>query len=560
MTASILALEASALDGDVSRAVSARQARRAALARVLRPWRAPKAVFWLIAGLWFTAVFAGLLWIWGLNPVVFPSPDEAVVRLSASLVGRHGHPFIELPFADPEDLAHPRSWVTLGRVAVPTYAPVMLYAYAPLLRLGIAGSLCLMALPAAAAAAFAVACAELLPARRRWLALFAPLLAFPALYWLMRPWANLSAVLICLCWSVLYWALWRNSAATRWLVAAALSVAAAAAVRPDCAAFLLADGLLLTLAARLTDWRKITLVFVAVGAGALSLNLLLNHVLTGHAFRAAYQIALERDEGPSSAGSGLPGLGLLRVLVMPMGWPDPSIAWTAFIKYWFKMGPIGVLSVAQLAIVALLLPASRLSRVLVLGALLFAAFFVYTHLHNDVFGGQTPDALAEHSVPRYLSPIYLFVALPPLLLLGRSRQWFVLWPGVILCCLVSADAAYEIGVREPTSFAAVADSVRTGRATLAVLTEKIPGQAMVYSARFDKLLWSRWRLGTITANAEASAQSVSRALRSGLTVYVFEQHWRASSRQQFSLALARRRLALQTVDRRRGLFRVEREP
>ncbi len=528
--------------------------------RVMSAWRSPRTATCLIGGLWFGLVFTALLWVWGLNPLVFPSPDEAVVRLSASLIGEHGSPLLKLPFPDPEDLAHPRSWVTLGDNAVPTYAPVMLYAYAPLLRLGVFGSLCVMALPAAAASAFAVGCARLVPARRAWLGLFAPLLAFPALYWLMRPWANLSAVLICLCWAVPYWALWRNSGGRRWLIAAALCVAAAAAVRPDCAALLLSDGLLLTLAAKPEDWKKISVVFVGVGAGALGLNLLLNWVLTGHAFRAAYQIVLERDEGPSRGASGVPGLGLLRVLLMPMGWPIPSVARTAFFKYWFKMGPIAVLSVAQISIVARLASASRVSRALILAALLLAAFFVYTHLHNDVFGGQTSDALAEHSVPRYLSPVYLFAALPPLLFLGRSRRWFVLWPGVVVCCLVSADAAYEIGIREPSSFARVADSVRTGSATLAALSQEIPDKAMVYSARFDKLLWSRWRLGTITVNAESSAQSVSRAFGTGLTVFVFEQHWRPALRAQFSAALARRHLLLHTVDRRRGLFRVELQP
>lgn len=519
----------------------------------------PRTVPWLIGGAWFVAVFSALLWVWGLNPLVFPSPDEAVVRLSASLVAEHGSPLLELSFPDPEDLAHPRSWVTIGDKAAPTYAPVMLYAYAPLLRAGNFGLLLVLVLPSAAVLAFTLGCAQLLPAPRRWLAIFAPLLAFPALYWLMRPWANLSAVLICLCWAAFYWAFWHESGGLRWLVAAALSVAAAAAVRPDCAAFLLTDGLLLTLAAKPAQWQKIALVFVMAGAGALGLNLILNKALTGHAFRAAYQIALERDEGPPTS-SGIPGLSILRVLLVPMGWPDPSIAWTAFLKYWFKMGPVALITVGQLTIIGLTWHASRLSRALVLVAVLYAAFFAYTHFHNDVYGGQTPQAFAEHSVPRYLSPLYLFAALPPLVFLSRRRRWFVLLPGVLLCCVAAADAAYQIGVHEPTSFIASADSVRKGSVMLEALTKEIPRNAMVYSARFDKLLWSRWRLGTITAEPDPSAQSVSRAVAAGQNVYVFEEHWRPNLRRQFVAALARRHLALSTVDARRGLFRVEHQP
>jgi hypothetical protein len=449
--------------------------------------------------------------------------------------------------------------VTVGDKAVPTYAPVMLYAYAPLLRMGNVGLVLLIALPSAAVLAFTLGCAQLLSVRRRWLSIFAPLLAFPALYWLMRPWANLSAVLICLCWAAFYWAFWRESGRLRWLVAAAASVAAAAAVRPDCAAFLLTDGLLLTVAAKPADWKKIALVFVVVGAGALGSNLILNKVLTGHAFRAAYQIALERDEGPSTS-TGMPGLGILRVLLVPMGWPDPHVAWTAFLKYWFKMGPVAVLTLGQLAIISLMVPASRVSRALVLVAVLYAAFFAYTHFHNDVYGGQTPDAFPEHSVPRYLSPLYLFAAFPPLVFLSRCRRWFVFFPGVALCCVAVAAAGYEIGVREPTSFAAEQDTVRTGSSTLRALTREIPSDAMVYSARFDKILWSQWRLGSITTDAEPSAQSVSRAVAAGLNVYVFEQHWRPALRRQFVAALARRRLALGTVDARRSLFHVERQP
>ncbi|HEY5375949.1 MAG TPA: hypothetical protein VIK01_19855, partial [Polyangiaceae bacterium] len=89
----------------------------------------------LAFAVWFGLALATLLWMWGSNPLVFPSPDEAVVRYAAQVISEHGSPVLNVPFPDPEDMAHPRSWVTLGDKVVPTYAPVSLYLFGYLLRL-----------------------------------------------------------------------------------------------------------------------------------------------------------------------------------------------------------------------------------------------------------------------------------------------------------------------------------------------------------------------------------------------------------------------------------------
>ena len=47
----------------------------------------------VVGGVWFVLAFGLVLWMWGLNPLVFPSPDEAVVRYSAQLIGERGDPF-----------------------------------------------------------------------------------------------------------------------------------------------------------------------------------------------------------------------------------------------------------------------------------------------------------------------------------------------------------------------------------------------------------------------------------------------------------------------------------
>src|SRR5262245_10164626 len=95
----------------------------------------------LIACAWFVLVFATILWVWGLNSKVLISPDEALNRFSAGVIAKQWRPFLALPFPDPEDIAHPRHWVSVGERAVPSYAPVAIYVYGLLLRLRLLGHL-----------------------------------------------------------------------------------------------------------------------------------------------------------------------------------------------------------------------------------------------------------------------------------------------------------------------------------------------------------------------------------------------------------------------------------
>jgi len=154
----------------------------------------------LIAAVWLVAGVCVVLWVWGLRPIVFPAQDESVIRQAATLVRKTGSPFLRLPFLDPEDIAHPRNWVTVGEYAIPAYSPLSYYAYGHLMRLRDLGFFLIAALPGDSAAAFSLGVARLLPPTRRWFAIVAPLLGFPALYWLLRPWMNVSPLLSALCW------------------------------------------------------------------------------------------------------------------------------------------------------------------------------------------------------------------------------------------------------------------------------------------------------------------------------------------------------------------------
>jgi len=498
-----------------------------------------------------------VLWTWGLDPLVFPSSDEAVVRYAAWLIEKGRGPFLNLPLPDPEDLLHPRSWLTLGNRATPTYAPVSFYVFGWLTRLHGFGSVLVAALPASAAGAFAAGTARLLPVGRRWLAILAPALAFPALYWLLRPWMNISPLLTGICWTVFCWASWRESGKTGWLAAALFCLGYGAAVRPDYAAYLFSLMLLFSVAAMPGQWRLILALIIGSGVLALSANLILNRAITGHALQAAYQLAIDRTWGPEPAHT-IPGLGMLRSLLLPMGIPSWQVGSTAFRKYWLTMGPIGGVLLCQVALVPLLLKRPRQARYLLATAIAIMAFFSLSRMHDDLWGGAMDYGGVHHSVPRYLSPVYLLAALPPLLFLGQSKSRLLTIGGGLLVVLLALSGSYEIWQKQGSSFTFVHGFVLKKTAELERLSRKIPENAAVYTSKEDKWLWSRIRV-FIVEEPKATAQSIERAARAQLELYVFEPS-RTPQLKQLVAELAKRHISLTKVEPPRGLYRVNAEP
>jgi hypothetical protein len=548
------ALEAELRSGDGSgeRAVGATarpSPRRFAFASV------PPTIWLLLIGcFWFVACLSTVLWTWGLDPLVFPSSDEAVVRYAARLIGTGHGPFLNVPLADPEDLLHPRSWITLGDQATPTYAPVSFYVAGWLTRLRGFGLLLIAALPASGVAAFAAGTARLLPARRRWLAVLAPAAAFPALYWLLRPWMNISPLLTAICWSVFCWASWRETHKRGWLTAALFCLGYGAAVRPDYAAYLFVLVLLFSLAASPEEWKPILGLVTASGVLALSANLLLNRVITGHALKAAYQMSIDRTFGAEPEHT-IPGLGMLRSLLLPMGIPSWAIGSEAFRKYWLTMGPIALVLLGQIALVPLLWPRSRKARYLLAAAVLIMAFFALSRMHDDLFGGAMSYGSVHHSVPRYLTPVYLLAVLPPLLFLGHCKNRWLTIGGSLLLVVLAVGGGYQL-VHEPnSSFGFLHDFVLKKSAELDRLAAKIPETAFVYTAKEDKWLWSRVRVWIID-DPKDSAQSIERAARAQLELYVFEPS-RTGQFKQLVVQLAKRHISLAKVEPRGGLYRVK---
>ena len=522
--------------------------RRFAL-RSIPPW----ATVLAIGSFWFVVCLATVLWAWGLDPLVFPSSDEAVVRYAAWLIEKGRGPFLNVPVPDPEDLLHPRSWLTLGDRATPTYAPVSFYAFGWLTRLHDFGLLLIAALPASAVGAFAAGTARLLPPTRRFLAVLAPALAFPALYWLLRPWINISPLLTSICWTFFCWASWRESKKIGWLAAAFVCLGWGAAVRPDYAAYLLVLALLFSVAASPGQWKLIFALGFASGILALAPNLLLNRLITGHALTAAYQLSIDRLFGAEPAHT-IPGLGMLRSLLLPMGIPSWEIGSTAFRKYWLTMGPIAGVLLGQVALVPLLLQRSPRARALQGIAIAIMAFFALSRMHDDLFGGAMGYGGVHHSVPRYLTPVYLLMALPPLLFLGQCQNRLLTIGGSLLVLLLALSGSYEIWVKQGSSFDFLHGFVAKKSAELERIARRIPESAAVYTSKEDKWLWSRVRVWIIEEPKE-TAQSIERAAKAQLELYVFEPS-RTPQLKQLVAELAKRHISLRKVEPPRGLYRV----
>lgn len=515
----------------------------------------------VIFAVWFVAAFTAILWVWGVNPLAFPSPDEALNRFAASLIADQGNPFLHLPFADPEDLAHPRFWVSLGDHAVPAYAPVALYVYALLIKIPLLGMLLVAAMPASGAGAFAAGTARLLPPARRWLGFLAPAMGFPALYWLLRPWVNMSPLLVSLSWALFAWASFQESGSTRWLAAALFCVGAGAAVRPDYAVYTLLPALLFTLGSSPSQWKRIVVLVVVAGAGAVILNLILNKLITGHPLQAAYQLLIDReDEGVSAARPPLFRLpGMLGPLLLPMGLAPLEVIQSSLLKYWVKMGPIPLLLFGQLALVPLLVTEPRRQRLLHGAGVLVVVCFIVSRISDDVFGGKLATGLVHHSTPRYFAPAYLFAALPPLLLLGRTSSRVVLFLGGALACAAAALGVYEVHTRQGASLVALRAQVRGDQRILTKLHGKIPKGAVVYTDTRDKILWSAWHVCTM-GEPEPTAASMDRALASNLRVYVMEPRFSGGRYGPFGRALQARGLTFAKIDAGQGLYRLQRKP
>jgi hypothetical protein len=503
----------------------------------------------LVFASWFIVSFALIYWAQDLRPKTFSTPDEAANRLAALTIRKTGQPFLPIPFPDPEDVAHPRAWYSLNdNVAIPVYPPVLIYVFALLTLLRDLGYFLIIAWPASGIGAFAAGVAGLLPRGRRWLAALAPVLGTPAFYWFVRPWMNISSLLAWLAWALLAWSRWRATGRNAWLAIALLAVGAGAAVRPDYTAYVLPIAVLLSLAEAPSAFRRIFAWTFVAGLAALVANLILNRLITGHAFQAAYQLAIAREEGPAA---GSHWFHLVNTLLFPMGLPTGStLAWFLY-KYCIALRPVVLLLVAQLALWPLLADDERRTRSLRVAAVVLMILFMLSRMDRGLFGAERPEGLMVDSIPRYWTPVYLFAALPPLLFVGRLRSPLPFRAGLVFLFALTLASVHELYARM------VHDNHArdAARYELDDLTARLPHDAIVYSPVYDKVLWSRFSVAD-AENISKTGRSMRRALEREYPVYLWLPRAHDNFRD-YQRSFAKRGLELERMSGKLALYRVQ---
>ncbi len=489
---------------------------RAVVDRLLA-WRSRERLHALGIGAWFVAAFIAMLWAHGLRPVGFAAPDEALNRAAALVLSTTGKPFLSLPFEDPENLAHARSWLSIGSKAMPVYAPVAIYVYAFFSYLGTLGYLMILALPASAVAALAAGTARLLPTEQRSLGLFAPALATPVLYWLLRPWMNISAMLVCLCWGVYFWSRYREARSRSWLIATFASAGLAAAIRPDYTAYLLTAVLFFAAGADPKRWKTVGLLTLAAGALAVATNLPLNHLITGKATRAAYQMEFEFEDGPPDDTPA--PVRLLGTLLYPLGLPSPGTVVRLLWKYWVLLEPLAFVTLGQLALWPLFRQKARLERWGYGLGLLVILMFLTSRMDPTTSGAGGRFSELHHSIPRYWTPVYLLAPIAPLWWLARQRGRR-LFAGALLAGAVSVFGLLKAVSLSPQSLAELRSFTQEAEERADRVAEHVPKDAMIYGRIADRVLWSRYRVGFLD-DLEPTAASLARAVTHRIPTFVW---------------------------------------
>lgn len=509
-------------------------------------WLVPALVFvsWLVVGCAVIYRAQG-----SLRPQTHLTPDEMANRVAAQALRKTGRPFIPLPFPDPEDVAHPRAFLSFtDTTAIPVYAPVSIYAYGACALFKNFGYFLVMAWAASGLAAFAAGAALLVGERRAWLGLLAPALGAPALYWMLRPWMNISALLACLGWALAAWAIWRVRGGTAWLALALLWVGAAAAVRPDYTAYVLSIAALFTLAAEPGAYKAVLGFTFLAGALALVANLILNHLITGHAFRAAYQLAIESEEGTAS---GSRALGFVKALLFPMGLPRLHELQLLFLRYWLELEPLAALLAAQLSLVPLLRARSPRARLLLLGGVVLATLFMCSRMDPDLFGASRGKAALHDSIPRYWTPVYLFAGLSPLLLAAELRRPLFFWLATVFVVGLASASVVAVAVRMERD----RDLARGYGHLLTTVSEQAPANAVIYSYDADKALALSFSVGDAENPAKA-VRSMRRALEHGLPTYLYLSPAHAHNMSEFLRAAEQQHLSLARSGRHRLLYQL----
>lgn len=513
----------------------------------------------IIGSTWFIIALVGMLWMWrGPAPVVFNSPDEAAIRQSAELIAETGSPELVLPFVDSEDLAHVRVWVSRGDRAIPVYAPATFYLYGAFLVVPLVGSYLIPGLAAVGIGAFAAA-VTMLGRKRLWIGALAPVVAFPALYWMMRPWMSMGLFLSLLSVGLLCWVVWRNERRIPFFVGFGVLLAIAVAVRPDYAAVAFILALLVTVAEAGKGELKLVLA-VLFSSAMLTLGLILglNALATGDPLTFGYEIqeALALQTGYTPSRQGLPSpIAELYFLLLPNGLPAVGEVFRQLFKYWLQMWPVTLVTLTFPFALFLLLRDAGKRRVFYAAAIGVAGLFIISRIGPDFFGAPLAVAEIHHSLPRYWAPFYLLAAVPLVLVAMSSVKERVWLPALLLIAVIAVMGARHNYIDGgPETMAGLRFRVASGENYIERLEEFVPPDAFLYSAYFDKITWSKWQVGVIPIDQEGMitpdeltrvASSMTKAADTGRPVFMVRRKQIVDERfEELEVKLAREDLQL----------------
>ncbi len=519
----------------------------------------------VIAGAWFLLALATVTWVFGSpDRTAFQSPDEVITARGAHLVAESGVPRAAAPFDDPTTLARMRNWVLtedgdhIG--SVPATAP---YVYG-IPRMLPGGGWFLFLLPALGVGLLAGA-SSLALRRERWLGALVPALAFPALYWMLRPWHNVGLELAL---ASVAGALLVGFARLRRPVLAVAGVAvamSAALVRPDHVHLLLGLPLIWLVALDGADgrWRRWTMVIAAAAAAWVGGVLLGNLVTTGQAMVSPIDL-LDFPSEIRGPGRDLPKpLPQLIIILAPKGWIAPGVVARQLLKYWIQLGPIApVVAVGLLASTAAALRAWRTRAPLAIAAtasMALAVWHALTRISTTDLGASSPDPALVHSYPRYTALVYIAFAIATVVTISRIERppWRHVAAGVAVLVALGGVTTLFRGPIEVEGFVTLRSALQDAD-EYAEAVAQLPDDAIVYSRRVDKYVWAshpvaKYQYDRVLAGVGPIAYdllptSFLAAIDAGLTPYLLELNPEDVEAMRAALGPAGLRLELVTLD------------
>lgn len=402
-----------------------------------------------------------------------------------------------------------------------------------------------------------------------WLGALVPALAFPATYWLLRPWHNVALELALAAYAAVAVALFATSG-RRGLGHLALGLATAAAlVRPDHVLLLL--GLTVTWLVALDAGgaadrrataavRRWMLPVLVAGLAWVVGNVVGNLLTTGAPLVTPVDL-LDFPDAVSLAGRDLPTpLRQAVVVVAPQGVPGLELVARQLAKYWLGLGPIAFVVVPGLvaAVVALASAGTGPRRRLALGgSLVLLGWHVVSRVSDTDLGAAADVAGLVHSHPRYTAIGHVVLALVLVTVVSRlpSTTWRRL-AGVGLVVVAAAGAWHVWSAPlHHEGLSALHRHLDRVDAWVAAVEAEVPDGAFVASRFADRYLWAdhpvgrfqdeRVLRGTLPVAPERLAFTLDAAVDAGLDPHVAELT--DAYRLAAADALAERGLALTVV-------------